>query len=282
MRYLAALLVVFLVGCDDPVEPRERRLYEVETLKILSGDPDVVLVDLNENGQARWNEGTQGFLWDNGVVHELPFRGHLGPSGEVVGSALWEDGEITDLPGRSRGITEDGTIYLSRNDTMFTWKDGVLEATDLPVGLFVGAGGRVFSTVPSPSYYRDLQGTYCIAYEDGQWDTLPSRDTFCRPVMGEENGWSILTGGHEDGNGWVATPSDTVYDPWPIGPDGPAHVNAHGEIIGFEGRAVLADTSFHVGEVFGFDPETLKGGAINDLGDILLLAGDSIVLLKKL
>lgn len=135
MRYLVVLMVVELVGlvgCDDPVEPREPTLATV--------DPSVTeLVAFNDAGQALWNEGEQAFFWDGSVVHELPFRGiDLGPNGGVAGDdqRYWKAGEIIELPGSVLGIDGQGRVWI--DGQWWTPDSGFIG--EAPTGDLVGFG----------------------------------------------------------------------------------------------------------------------------------------------
>ena len=207
MRYraeLAVMGIVALIGCsDDTMEPIQLPSYEVTTLRALPEGTEVTFVDLNENGQALWLEDGTLILWDDedvidlGILPANEFRTFLGPGGSLLvftldGSFLWEDGETTPIDGLPMGITEDGTPYYVRADTVFAWTGGVEEATDLPVGrgvAMIGPEGRVFKTEPNGEFDND-----CFEYEDGEWKILPRVLTTCEFVMAEENGWVLLRG----------------------------------------------------------------------------------------
>lgn len=283
MRYLVAVVAVVIVtGCDDPVEPRQQGPYQVTRLRTLEG-MEATFGDLNENGQALWNEGEQAILWDNGSIVEVPVERFLGPSGEVLGwSSVWIQGQLTELPGRTKGILEDGTIYLSRNDTMFTWRDGMLTVTDRPVGHLVGPEGRIWENRSNPD--DDPQVPYdemiCGFYQDGQWDTVVLAG-ICNVLLVEESGWAIIhDAGATNPGRYVFGPngyqvplrgSESVPAPGPL-----VHLNDQGHSVtsdGFvaEGSAEITDLWEH------FD--SIRPGAINDDGEILAQLDNEVVLL---
>lgn len=299
MKYSAALValgIVALAGCDgdpvgledgDRVELGELGFYEITILRTLPEGAEAAFGDLNENGQAVWHEGEQAFLWDDGSVLEIPVGEFLGSSGEVLGdSSLWRGGEITGLPGHTRGIHEDGTVYLSRNDTLFTWRDGTLAATDTSVGL-VGPEGRIWQDRANPNEHPDVRydEEICGFYQDGAWHGIVIA-AFCKTRLVEEGGWAIIrqSGGTNPGE-YVFNPDGTVVwirDDGGFNPRGLAHVNAHGATISSDGFLEHPG-----GDGFGTDlrdhfEDPLTLGAINDDGAILAQLGNQVVLLTPI
>lgn len=285
MRYsvLSVAGLMALMGCDDGsvVEPRKLGPYEVTALRTLPEGVEASFVDLNENGQALWHEGEQTVLWDQGSLLEVPAGKILGSSGELLGdSSVWIDGEVTDLPGLTRGITEDGTVYLSRNDTMFTWRDGILQDTPLPLGL-VGPDGLVWNVIGSG--FGAQHTDKCRYYMDGAYHVVAT-GAECRIQMAEEDGWAIIYGqglleteeGGWDQLGVVVPPLYHILDP--EGRARPlAHVNSSGQsvagvgIVGFpDGKRLDLRGHFE-----GF----IRLGAIDDDGRILAQLDDEVVLL---
>lgn len=288
---LAIVGLVALVGCDDPVEPEpvEEGPYEVTTLRTLQEGAEATFGDLNENGQALWTEGDQSVLWDNGNIVELPVvaRG-LGSSGEVYGSSsLWKDGQLIDLPGRPRGILEDGTIYLLRNDTLFTWRDGVLEATDRPVGpdslvhrMLVGPEGRIWVTKKNADAVSLNEEEFCGFYEDGTWH-LAHIGFACDVRMAEENGWALafVTGGSPVGVKVLGPGGYWIHGEVALSYHDAVHVNEHGHAIAENGLLVLDHDGTDPLDLTEHFEDSLRLGAINDDGDILAQLDNRVVLL---
>lgn len=277
MRYLAVLMVVFLIGCDDLLDPGERGPYDVATLRILAEGTEAELLDLNENGHALWRENGQAILWDGGEIVEVPGSEFLGEDGEVLGaSTLWSDGELTDLPGSVRGILTDGTIYLFRNDTMFTWRDGVLEATDRPVGHLVGPEGRIWANRDIPDAPFGYHEDECGFYLNGEWHQVVI-NTSCRAVLSEENGWTIGDAPWSGFGGQHVIYPEAIRILHDEGvPLDIIHVNSEGHAI-----ALLGIIRTSGGERLDLR-EHLTGirlGAINDDGEILAQLADRVVLL---
>lgn len=279
MRHVAVLMVVVLVGCDDPVGPLEQEPYGVTTLRAPEEDTEVTFVDLNENGQALWHEGEQAVLWDKGVVLDIPVGRFLGSSGEVLGaSSLWRGGELIELPGRTEGIHEDGTVYISRNDTLFTWREGTLTATDRPIGRFVGPEGRIWSSkdISNPPYTFQEE---CGFYQDGDWHGVFAPE-ICFPIMAEENAWVILeaAGGTNPGRyvfgpqGYGVLARERESDQAHI-----VHVNSEGRSVTEDGFVAWDGGEKRLDLWEHFD--SIRPGAINDDGAILAQLNDEVVLL---
>lgn len=284
MRCRAAVLVglLALAGCNDsPFFPLQGD-WVVTTLRDLPGDLEPVFVDLNESGQALWHEDDRTILWDNGAIREIPVGSFLGEDGEVLGSvdgtaALWRDGELTMLTGSPMGILLDGTVYLERNDTVFTWRDGTLEATDRPVGRLVGPEGRIWSSrdISNPPLTEQEE---CGFYQGGEWHGVFAPE-ICFPVMAEENAWALAGAAGGIPGGVLVIHPDAVFV---ITDRGSAltvnvvHVNAHGDAITANG--ILRNRGGERIDLWEhFD--SLRTGAVNDDGEILAQFRNLVVVL---
>lgn len=277
VRYLVVLTALALFGCsDDPVEPRGLGPYEITSLRALPEGTDATFGDLNENGQALWHEGEQAVLWDNGSVLELPVGSFLGPSGEVLGaSSLWRDGELIELPGGTEGIHEDGTVYISRNDTLFTWRNGTLAATGRPMGLVVGPEGRIWSHRIVWDEMLDVYVHECGFFLDGEWFPIGGRDrAVCSVEIVEENGWAIMSRGlnNESVMPGAYRILDDAGDPLDL-----THVNSEGEFVA--GVGILASPDGERLDLRDHFEGTIRLGAINDDGEILAQLDNEVVLL---
>lgn len=208
MRYLTVLMVMVLVGCDDPVGPGLPPLATVDPL-------NTTLIDFNDAGQALWEIREVGFfLWNGSEVHELPFRARdLGPDGEVSwGGLYWKNGDLTNIEefGSSLGIDGQGRVYGWSNPDEPSWwipDDGIVgEAPRIRAGTFVSWVGEDGSVVSREYEGHDVFACYR--------HTLSGyTETPCGVVSMTENGLLAISW-------WLdSTPSgtqvhDTRTDPW--------------------------------------------------------------------
>lgn len=205
---LAVVCLLALAGCDDG-------LVRPLLLPFAKVDPSVTeLVELNDAGQAVWNEDGRGFFWDGSRVLELPFRSiDLGPEGGVVGGRVqegflyWKDGELTELPGEPHGFDAQNRIWI--NGQWWTLDAGFVGEAPFGGGnvKIIGEDGAVFSEVlEGGDFYGD---SYWVCYRATERSVDLIDEGICNVIVSATENGLVVTSGR--GSTLVR---DTRTDPW--------------------------------------------------------------------
>jgi probable HAF family extracellular repeat protein len=225
---LAVSVIAAFQGERTAAQSTQYALTDLGVIAVQSAEA----FDVNEAGQVVGNSGNKAFLWENGVMTELPSLG--GTTGEIVGNTdsfafLLRNGNVTDL-GHLGGVAtfandvNDSTQIVGASYTneatplgpmahAYLWQNGVM--TDLGVlpGLddsgaaAINSSGVVVgsSSHTDPDTYEVTSAAFI--YQDGQMSALPvpSPESYAGDIndSGVVVGSMRAPGGFSNYHAWV-------------------------------------------------------------------------------
>lgn len=294
----AVVGVALLSGCGDGgVTSSPWRVGPpYGTTVLATGDEEMIPLVLNDAGQALWSGPGGPAYWDGGTLHAIPFRTRdLGPDGTVVGwngpgsetgvdtTFIWRDGQVAEALSDFFPVgiaASSGGLYLLRENRLYVRLEGDPEEVPVPAGFKgIGEDDTPFGVdIEEAGFYEVYDTWRCWIWRDGE-KTYVGVGRSCWVLGIGENGWVLINVNRGVRDNLVWTETETFEITHNGGGRDNAALNGTGSVL-----VDLTITRPETGEEIAVDtlgvPDrwaVLRGGGeINDAGQILLSARDSV------